>query len=463
MSGDPQYDSVESINYVIRRIQTEMKMKLSPGQMSFVASHIRKLDKTLFRGFIPEVVYKQLTMFFIRAFQKQGKPSISQTDVMDVLRSDIGTTGEDGAVNVGVLDGEAAPAKRFMPTGIEQILGETTTDGIQKFFNPKARERKVYIFLDSKNRTVSDSVMNFKWNVVNNITPGAGSINMLGAVRDIVGIRVKQVRIPYVRAADTALKRITMSIDEFSSQSVRAAFNYFYHFLFVSSVDGDWIDLKIPEYNESRFEFAKPITQLNTLTIGFGNPVENIEFDIDRSQSTIVTLGSPTIIQTLVPHNLQSGNYVSFSNFTTLNPTTDTKVIEAFNRTSGGGYPVIVISPVQFSVPIDTSSLQTVLSGTSSINTGTTALAGVGTAYLTEVKVGDTLRLTDGVNFYYPVVASITDNFNLNFVAYTGPTIAAGIVYRVSYTNAQFLTYFESKRVIAEFELTYISPDVFSR
>jgi len=462
MSNVPLYNSESGIHIIVRNVEGILKRKLTPSQMDYIADYVKSIDPIKVKGFPPAKIFEQIINNLTKGFSETKKPSSSQMEVMDVLRRDIGTTGEDGAVKITSLDSESTTGKSpFIPMSVSKLMNENTTDGIQKYFNPKARERKAYIVLDSKNRTVSDSVIQFKWNVVSNITPGNGSVNLLGAVRDIVAIKCNQVRIPYIRSADNPLRRITMSIEEFSTQSVRAPGNYPYHFMFVSQVDGDWIDLLPSKYNDPKFEFAKPITQLNTLTLNFGSPFELIDFDADRSQSTIVTLGSPTTIRTIIEHKLQSGNYVYFSNFTTLNPTQDVKVIDRFNNPPKNGYPVIVTNPYEFTVPIDTSTLQTALSGTSAINAGTTLVTGIGTSYTTELKVGDTLRLTDGVNFYYPVVASITDNFNLNVVAYSGPTILPAIIYLVTYTNAQFLTYFDSKRIIIQFELTYINPDIF--
>lgn len=462
MSNVPLYNSESGINFIIRNVEERTKRKLTPAQMDYVARYVKSIAPITVEGFPPKEIYSQIIGNLIKGFNESKKPSISQMEVMDVLRRDIGTTGEDGAVKITSLDSESATGRSgSIPMSVSKLMNENTTDGIQKYFNPKARERKAYIVLDSKNRTVSDSVIQFKWNVVSNITPGNGSVNLLGAVRDIVAIKCNQVRIPYVRSADNPLRRITMTIDEFSTQSVRAPGNYPYHFMFVSQVDGDWIDLLPSKYNDPKFEFAKPITQLNTLTLNFGSPFELIDFDPDRSQSTIVGFGNPTTIRTIIDHKLQSGNYVYFSNFTTLNPVQDVKVIDRFNNPPKNGYPVIVTTPNEFTVPIDTSSLQTALSGTSAITTGTTLVTGIGTSYTTELKVGDTIRLTDGVNFYYPVVASITDNFNLNVVSYSGPTIGPIIIYRVTYTDTQFLTYFDSKRIIVQFELTYINPDIF--
>ena len=46
-------------------------------------------------------------------------------------------------------------------------------------------------------------------------------------------------------------------------------------------VSGNWIDITTNNSNEGVFQFEKPITNINHLSITFRSPIHPINFDID--------------------------------------------------------------------------------------------------------------------------------------------------------------------------------------
>ena len=132
-----------------------------------------------------------------------------------------------------------------------------------------------------------------------------------------------------------------------------------------STIDSEFINLDADVYN-GYFWFEKPITTLDTLTISFGNPLEQIIFERDRDFCSfdyfIITPLSQ--ITTEKNHNLANGDRVYFDNFDVgfVNPIlVNQKAINdelktIINRDSG--HLVTVLTPTTFSIPVDSSLIQ---------------------------------------------------------------------------------------------------------
>jgi hypothetical protein len=255
---------------------------------------------------------------------------------------------------------------------IKNILGVNRLSDAVRKFNPQSLVRRNYILLDSRYRIITSlsangGVPSFSWNyIVNSQQTAQGTANIVGNIRDIIGIRAYPFRIPYVSNADNRYSRVTMLINELGSQSFIAHENRKFHFMFQSTIDSDFIDLSTDNQNDGYFWFEKPITTLDTITVTFGSPLEAITFDGDRDTCTIdyFTIAPLTQITTQTEHNLNNGDRVYFSNFDlgAVNPilvdqvTINNNIKRTINRESG--FLITTIDDFNFSISFDSSLIQ---------------------------------------------------------------------------------------------------------
>jgi hypothetical protein len=241
---------------------------------------------------------------------------------------------------------------------VEKLFGVNDKFQLQALLNPHAQKRSSYITLDSKYRlTSSDGADSIQWNFLNNSAINAqGAVNSIGVVQNIVGIKIQRFRIPYLDSADNVHKKITMLIQEFSAQSHIAQENRRFHFQFSPEIDGNQINL-LPwpsGTHHGEFKFRTPITQIDTLSLSFGAPLTAVTFDNDRLQAS-VTHTANGLFTTPTPHNLLTGDVVSFTNFTSLSPNSDEPVINLVNVDTGNS--IVVVDQFNFEINVDLTAI----------------------------------------------------------------------------------------------------------
>ncbi len=202
---------------------------------------------------------------------------------------------------------------------IDYVFGQ-----LDKALIPKNNYKRAYIVLDTDNidTTLSNGVNTFGWNFLNNATVKVGTVNYIGKVRDIVGMRVYGAKInidaspttvfaqsgtnptyvgstlnPYYYNNNSTItsNALTILIHEFSAQAsigregrkyhfillpfnislVAAPAEYYAEYINITKGDG-WIWFKIP------------ITTFSTLTISMGNPFSLIT--ISKNIRTLITM-----------------------------------------------------------------------------------------------------------------------------------------------------------------------------
>jgi hypothetical protein len=234
---------------------------------------------------------------------------------------------------------------------IVSFLGKSDDVSIQTMLNPQAAWKYNYIILDSRHRDQSvDGITKFKWTFLSGSTSNSeGVVNSLGDVKQLIAISCPNIRIPYSNSNDIVLtnsyRRVTMLIEEFNSQSIIAQEGRRYHFMFEAALDNNMLDLRASPNEEATFEFAKPITQLDTFTISFANPLEIINFDKDRLIMN-VNYTNPARFIASEAHNLQTGDQIYINGFTSNDPITDKGIIDYTNRING--FNIIVIDANTF-------------------------------------------------------------------------------------------------------------------
>jgi hypothetical protein len=213
--------------------------------------------------------------------------------------------------------------------------------------------------LDSLNRDLADTTPNtVKWYL--NVAGRAGTVGNI-QIQDTLQQVVRIFASPFWLPIKTPLyyNTIRMNIREFWQRAEVTDYTGLnqtdshqsgYHFQFkVEAIEPNRVFL-VPENIE--YTFSKPVAEVNSLTLDFRDPFQPIVLEPDRGIYT-VTYGNPTIydLTSGTNNNLNTGDLVYTLNFNSIDPILN----DAINTPSG--LPITKITPTQFTVAIDTSSL----------------------------------------------------------------------------------------------------------
>jgi len=315
---------------------------------------------------------------------------------------------------------------------IESIFGTSSVATLVKQLNKPTHSVNVaHILLDSRYRVLcNDGTEYFTWNHINNMHRAQGSVNSIGNIRDIIEITAMNYRLP---AVDTIVNspygRISITVDELESQSYVAHENKRFHFMCIlTEITNGWAEVCSDKFIKGVFAFNNPITTLNTLTLRFGTPLETIIFDKDRLDGTI-TYTNPTVITFSENHNLNATDLVYITTFKSIN--SDSNTITANINKSSGNISTL-ITPTSISIPIDSSSIISTLTGVVNppgfspvgnvtVTHNNTAIVGAGTIFATTFVVGDYIQVQNNTTNPILKITAIQDNLNLEVgTAYTG-------------------------------------------
>ena len=387
-----KYNNNEFFTEIMDNVAIKLKRPLEHGEQNQIINFIKNMDPSLLT---PKYKKKSIPIMIdtlVKEFSsyKCGEPAY--VDSQQIIRKSIGISSESGTSH-GIYDDPSymikklaseqaerrvlesgsnppPPPKPPAMTNIGKLLGMDNANEAVRILNPKSQYKRNHILLDSRYRIVDEqapiNITSFKWNYIQKSqSTTEGSVNVIGNVRDIIGLRVYPFRIPYTQSADNKYSRISLLIQELSAQTFIAHENRKFHFILNATIDSEFINLDADVYN-GFFWFEKPITTLDTLTISFGNPLEQIIFERDRDFCSFdyFTIAPLTQITTEKNHNLANGDRVYFDNFDVgfVNPILiNQKAINDELKTvinSDAGHLVTAISPTSFSIPVDSSLIQ---------------------------------------------------------------------------------------------------------
>jgi len=334
-------------------IQSIKHRRLTFGETAALRQFIDGLAAHKLQHYSDIEIEQRIVNEFIKATSDLNNED-GEIDMHAILSKQIGLNGENDVVNASL---NKMPTTSVIANAVDlsSVLGNNDKYGIQSIINPHALLTKTRILLDSRNRSLdTDGTSLIKWSFSNTIGVQQGTFNSTSPIRDIVSIKVLPFKIPYTATAENPTNNISMYFNEFSNQCVIAPENGRYHHWFSYVQEGDWLSLNAYDYNKGIYNFDKPITTLDTLSVSFGAPLASVVFDIDRLNATITT-GNPTTLTFAQNHNIQTGNTIYFTNFTTSNTSSDATQIAAMN--SIYGLEVTRISATVVTVPVDTSTL----------------------------------------------------------------------------------------------------------
>lgn len=384
----------EALKIIANTVNKKLQSKLNKAQISDLLQFVRSQRSKNWMGMSTGEICQTVARTYLSSrFTDEGRANLDldMLDIHEIMKAHVGTGDQDAdldqAANVnengtplaavaaqGNVDGSVVAAVAI-PTdlgsisnlrnvervqaitqlgNIQGFLGKTDEVSIQQMFNPQAAYRKNYIVLDSRYRDTSqdsssDGFSSMSWVfLANSASATMGGVNSLGDVEQVVAMTTGDIRLPYQNnAMINSYRRISMNINEWSGQSFIGQEGRKFHFLFKATIDGNMIDCTALSDSATHFEFARPITQLDRITVTFGCPLEPVTFDMDR-QNMQVQYGAAARFTSARPHNLQTGDQVYISGFTSADPAADNAIITQVNNPVG--YNVVVISPTTLEI-----------------------------------------------------------------------------------------------------------------
>jgi hypothetical protein len=379
-------------------------------------------------------------------------------DIHEMLKSEIGLSAEENVSDIGIERDFTMEITSNFANQVEvtSLLGNRTLTDLQRLINPALVKKTFSILLDTRYRILdTDGTTSFQWNFINNEITSQGSVNAIGNIRDIVSFRIFPVRMPYLSVADNEYQRISIFVQEFTAQSFIGQENRRFHFIFESDIEDRWINLKPENYNDGFFRFRSPIVRLETLTLSFGAPLEPIVFDTDRLLASVTLYSTTTRFVTVSDHNLETGDRIYVSNFTTLNPNTDTVFVSSINRSIG--HIATIVDATTLTINVNSSSIRVVGAGTISVTNSSPIVVGLGTSFSSVLNINDYVEISGTV---YKVL-SLQSNLQLTLSEnYQGATAGGLTFYRNNtISSLRPILYFGSKRMFIPFEIEYYESE----
>jgi hypothetical protein len=397
------YNTDEFYNLILKTVSTNLKRPLEYGEQKETIRFIKNMDPDLLTPKLQKKTISIMIKTLVTEFTSYKCEEPIYYDSMQELKNVIGKSSESGTTH-GVYDKPSfkynneikqqpikqqpikqqpikqQPIKQQSTTmttnnisnttEVNNLFGIKNASDFVRILNPKSKERRNHMLLDSRYRVASDQsvtqIKSFQWNYIQKSQSRTdGSVNVIGNVRDIIGLRIYPFRIPYAADSDNKYTKISLFIQELGAQSFIAHEDRKFHFMLNASIDGSFINLDADVYN-GYFWFEKPITTLNTLTLSFGNPLEPILFESDRDYCSFdYFIEAPeTVITTEKTHKLENGDRVYFTNFDVgdLSPilseqiTINQNIKNIINDVNG--HLITIISSNVFKINIDSSLIQ---------------------------------------------------------------------------------------------------------
>lgn len=284
-------------DYILLNVCQEIGTKqLIPRHRNYVLKLYRSMDPRVFQGHkitkVGPILGKVLSnklQEFIRVEQEDRQDS--GLDIHEYQKAAIGSADQDPGVYGGPTEEDSKLLRASENTNqtnkslvLSEFLGIDNLNEFKMLFNPESMYVHYYLVLDSDYRDTTEEVptviTKFTWRYAPTQFTGTGFCNSVGVIRDIIGMRMYQPRVPYLAGMNTDAKRVSVLIEELSSQAFIAENGRRFHFLLRPNfITGQTdIELSTEDYNDGIFNFRKPITKIDSFTLSFGDPLQILTF-----------------------------------------------------------------------------------------------------------------------------------------------------------------------------------------
>jgi hypothetical protein len=357
-----QFTSKKNLIVLINSICNELGMDTTNKQnIKDIIVFLKKLD-----GVSISKKYNTLeesNAFIIGLYKDHITQTKSLADNLDEIHSYLSkvikTPGNDPAVK-GAAYKDTFEDKSIIQSFVTSFNNADEKDKIElvKFINYESIWRSTYIIIDSRYQNIVNtdrSKISFNLQTTSKVRADHGGIVVGNTIRDIVEVEIYPFTIPYKPLFANFYKRITMTIDEWTSNSFEAYEDGAFHFVFdISNTNENLIYLKPVN---STFRFIKPVNYIDNFTLSFGAMLPKIEFDVDRMYTSSIDFMSTDGMFTFSePHNLITGDLVYITGFSSPDVAKDVVLLEQVNRSSG--HTIVKKNNYSISLNIDLSSMR---------------------------------------------------------------------------------------------------------
>lgn len=274
-------------------------------------------------------------------------------NIINVPGDDAGNLGKEYKDTFRGRDTFANKRKEGLGNGSPNILNMDIAQRIEtiKYLNYSSLFREEYIIVDSRYQsTVNNDPSKIIFNLITNtkIRSNNGGIIIGNNIKNIIQIEIAPFTIPYKPIFANFYNKITLSINEWITNSYEAYEGGQFHFIFdIDKIDNNLIYL-VP--NDRVYSFSKPMNYIDNFTLSFGAMLPKIEFDADRMYILAFDYSSEYGILTFATeHHLVTGDLIYISGFSTPDPARDTNIISEVNRDQGH----IIVKKDNYSVLIN--------------------------------------------------------------------------------------------------------------
>lgn len=288
-------DQSQIEDYILLNVCKEIGTKqLIPRHKKYVLGLYRSMDPLVFRGHkitkIGPILGKVLSGK-LRELIHMEQEEQETLDLREYQKAAIGSADQDPGVYGGpteedskLLRSSEGPKDTDKALVLSEFLGINDLNEFKMLFNPESMYVHYYLVLDSDYRDTTEeiptAITKFTWRYAPTQFTGTGFCNSVGVIRDIIGMRMYQPRVPYLAGMNTSAKRVSVLIEELASQAVVAENGRRFHFLLRPNfITGQTdIELSTEDYNDGIFNFRKPITKIDSFTLSFGDPLQILTF-----------------------------------------------------------------------------------------------------------------------------------------------------------------------------------------
>jgi hypothetical protein len=256
-----------------------LKKSLSDDEKHFALTAFRSMDKKSFINYNKNQVLHVLVRVIGDRMHKKN-PDDQQIDMHNYQVQHLIADGDNISSN------DKPTIINTNSIEISNLLGINDLKELKLYMNPESMYEHYYVVLDSEWRNTTNenptSIQQFTWNYAPTQNVSHGFCNSVGTVHNIVGMRIYQPCIPYLAAMNTNGKRVSILVQEFNAQAFITEIGTRFHFLlrpqYITSTTR--IELSTEDYNDGIFTFDKPFTEITSLTLVFGDPINVLTFSV---------------------------------------------------------------------------------------------------------------------------------------------------------------------------------------
>lgn len=440
--------STYSRNFALRLVQlvsARIARPLQDFEMEFVLSELKKEDIVRFQ----HLTQSQLSEVLARTYSDRLQALQCRAPIVDMKKYmhnemlDIPLERNNTQKNTSAVKNAFA-----QDVAVSNLFGVTNLTDLLRLISPENVKAYASVVLCSEFRLLDNtSTSVFKWNYSNTLTPGQGMFNSTHNIRNITGIRVCDLRLPLVEDLNGDSGRVSMLLHEFSTVgTISPRRNW--HFLFASERDGNYVNLTREGFQENFFQFTTPIPTINSLSVSFGNPFQQISFDADRMSFQVIT-GSTTEFISSSDHKLTTGDIVFVQQFLPLNANRHSLLVSTIQQSSG--HEITRLSDTTFSIDINTTEILQSGVGTVTTMIGSDIVMGVGTSFTSFLTLSDSI-LINGILYG---IASIQSDTQLTLIVPANSSITTTYS-RDNRPTKRCEVIFESKTFMIPLEIEYL-------